>query len=56
MIGAVVNIVLNLFLIPLYGMTGAAIATLFSYSILPFGLLFLKQFREDVKTLRNQKI
>jgi PST family polysaccharide transporter len=56
MTGAVVNIVLNLFLIPLYGMTGAAIATLFSYSILPFGLLFLKQFREDVKTLRNQKI
>jgi O-antigen/teichoic acid export membrane protein len=46
MIGALVNIVLNLFLIPLYGMTGAAVATLFSYSVIPLGLLFLHQFRK----------
>jgi O-antigen/teichoic acid export membrane protein len=33
LIGAISNIILNIFLIPLYGITGAAIATIISYSI-----------------------
>lgn len=35
-ISAIVNIVLNIILIPLYGIEGAAIATLISYTILAF--------------------
>ena len=42
-----VNIILNIYLIPLLGMNGAAVATFVSYSILPFSVLsfnnFLKQ-------------
>ena len=33
LIGAISNIILNIFLIPLYGIAGAAIATIISYSI-----------------------
>ena len=36
-IGAIANLGLNYLLIPLYGMVGAAIATLLSYSLLPIG-------------------
>ncbi len=55
-IGAALNITLNLILIPRYGMSGAAIATLFSYSVIPLGLLFLRQFRSDLGSLiRTQK-
>jgi O-antigen/teichoic acid export membrane protein len=45
-IGALVNIVLNYFLIKFYGLEGAAIATLVSYSIASyFGNLFFKKTR-----------
>lgn len=47
-IGATLNIALNLYLIPKYGMTGAAIATLFSYSVIPLGLLFFSTIRKDI--------
>jgi O-antigen/teichoic acid export membrane protein len=40
-IGAVVNIVLNLILIPKYGMIGTAIATLIAYAISTFSILFI---------------
>lgn len=36
LLGAIINIVLNLFLIPILGMIGAAIATVFSYAIAAF--------------------
>ncbi|HIF9523261.1 TPA: flippase [Photobacterium damselae] len=40
-IGAVVNVILNYILIPLFGMYGAAISTLFSISISSYLILFL---------------
>ncbi len=39
--GAVLNLALNYLLIPSYGMMGAAVATLISYSILPVGMFFV---------------
>lgn len=38
-IGMITNVFLNILLIPLYGIYGAAVATLISYSIIPFCLL-----------------
>jgi O-antigen/teichoic acid export membrane protein len=38
--GAVLNVALNILLIPIYGINGAAIATVISYSIVPLGLMF----------------
>lgn len=44
--GAVANVLLNLYLIPLYGMYGAAIATLISYAVASyFALLFYQKTR-----------
>ncbi len=45
LMSAVLNIILNLWLIPIYGASGAAIATLLSYSlsIIPQSLLFDRQ-------------
>ncbi len=47
-LGAVVNVTLNLYTIPHYGILGAAASTIFSYAIVPLGLLFTKQFRKDI--------
>lgn len=44
-IGAVVNILLNIWLIPLYGGLGASIATLIAYSVTTFSLVFFKRTR-----------
>ncbi len=45
-IGAVINILLNLWLIPEYGALGASISTLFSYSLQAYGLnIFSKKAR-----------
>lgn len=44
-LGLVFNIVLNIVLIPKYGITGAAIATLVSYSISTFSLVAFKRTR-----------
>jgi PST family polysaccharide transporter len=41
LLGALINIILNLFLIPRYSSTGAAIATVISYSISDYLVLFL---------------
>lgn len=44
--GAVINIILNLFLIPLYGTKGAAVATILSYAMASyFSLYFFKKCR-----------
>lgn len=43
--GAIANVILNLFLIPKYGIVGAAIATLISYGVATFSALFPKRSR-----------
>lgn len=44
-IGMIVNVVLNIILIPVYGIIGSAIATLISYTIVTFILAFHKDFK-----------
>jgi O-antigen/teichoic acid export membrane protein len=53
-IGAISNIVANLVLIPLFQMTGAAIATLFSYVIMAFGMYYLNQKVYPIKYEYNR--
>lgn len=43
-IGMILNVALNLILIPLYGIIGSAVATLISYTIVTFILSFHNQF------------
>jgi O-antigen/teichoic acid export membrane protein len=43
-IGMILNVVLNLIFIPLYGIIGSAVATLISYTIVTFILSFHNQF------------
>ncbi len=47
-IGAVLNIGLNLLLIPLYGVWGAIIATLISYTAVGFSIIFFKKTRPHI--------
>lgn len=47
-IGAVVNVALNIFLIPKYGLSGAASATLISYFISTFSIVFFRSTRAHV--------
>ncbi len=49
-LGMITNIVLNIFLIPKYGMAGAAFASLISY-LIPFGSLIL--FKQSRKIIVN---
>lgn len=55
LLGMIVNVVLNFILIPEYGIIGAAIATLVSYAVATFSILFFKktshQFIMIFKTL-----
>lgn len=46
-IGAVINVILNILLIPVYGITGAAVATLVSYATVPLAIFFFKSARPD---------
>ena len=46
-VGAVVNIVLNIFLIPAYGILGAAYATLAAYGMATFFILFIPKTRDQ---------
>lgn len=46
-IGAVSNVSINLILIPKYGINGAAISTIISYSIVLFSVLFFKKTRKQ---------
>ena len=47
-IGAVINIVLNIFLIPKYGIKGAAIATVFSQFIVAFLIILIPETRFNI--------
>ena len=51
--GAIVNVVLNLVLIPIYGLLGAAIATVISYTIA--GLLF-DLFNKKTRIMFRMKV
>jgi O-antigen/teichoic acid export membrane protein len=54
LMGMVFNIILNLIFIPKYGIIGAAYATLISYSISTFSLVFIKKtFHQFVMMLRS---
>ena len=44
-IGALANILLNLWLLPRYGMNGAAVATLLAYFISTFSVLLIPKTR-----------
>jgi len=44
LIGMILNVILNLALIPIYGIAGSAIATLISYTLVIFALSFHNQF------------
>lgn len=46
-VGALVNVLLNLWLIPLYGGWGASVATLIAYGISTFFVLFIPQTRQQ---------
>ncbi|MCX6757176.1 MAG: flippase [Candidatus Nomurabacteria bacterium] len=46
-LGALINIVLNIILIPRMGINGAAIATTISYTMATFGILFFKKSRNQ---------
>jgi O-antigen/teichoic acid export membrane protein len=48
---AVVNVILNLFLIPAYGAEGAATATLTSYLLIPLSLLIFSSTRKDISRI-----
>ncbi len=46
-LGAIVNILLNIWLIPIYGGIGAAVATLIAYFVATFSILAFKQTRQQ---------
>lgn len=46
--GSIINVVLNLYLIPKYGIIGAAWATLFSYSFSTVAVIFFKKSRRNI--------
>lgn len=47
--GMVVNVAINWYAIPKFGIIGAAWATLISYSLIPFGAVLFKQSRSQLK-------
>lgn len=47
LLGMIINVLMNLFLIPAYGINGAAFATLISYSVTVFSIYFDKRAREQ---------
>ena len=51
LIGMILNVVLNIILIPLYGIIGSAIATLISYTIVTFTLAFHNKFNLQFKMM-----
>ncbi len=53
-IGAIVNVLLNIVLIPKYGINGAAFATLISYFVVTFFIGFIpKTSKQAVLMLRS---
>ena len=59
LIGAVINVILNIILIPKMGINGAAIATLISYTMATFGIFIFKESRNQgllmLKSIINYK-
>jgi len=55
LMGAVTNVLLNLWLIPIMGIDGAAIATVISYSLVVLGLLFFRNSRKDLFLIFSSK-
>jgi O-antigen/teichoic acid export membrane protein len=51
LVGMFINIALNIILIPLYGIIGAAIASLISYTVVTFVLGFHRQFNTQFKMM-----
>jgi O-antigen/teichoic acid export membrane protein len=51
LIGMIINVGLNFLLIPIYGIIGAAIATLISYTVVTFILSFHKKFFTQFKMM-----
>jgi O-antigen/teichoic acid export membrane protein len=55
LVGMILNVVLNIIFIPLYGIIGSAVATLISYTLVIFALSFHKnyilQFRMMMKSI-----
>ena len=47
LLGAIMNIILNIILIPRIGINGAAIATLISYTVSIFGIFIFKETRSQ---------
>lgn len=47
LLGAIINIILNIILIPKMGINGAAVATLVAYLAATFGILFFKKSRSQ---------
>ncbi|MBC7982159.1 flippase [Candidatus Parcubacteria bacterium] len=54
-IGMVINVVLNLWLIPIYGINGSALATLISYTLGPLSALCFPSAREKIIKLFIQR-
>lgn len=52
-IGMVLNIILNIWLIPNYGIYGAAIATVISYTSIPISILFFKDMSEQIYLIKE---
>ncbi|MCH7516532.1 MAG: flippase [Bacteroidetes bacterium] len=50
-IGMIFNVILNLILIPKYGIVGAAVATLVSYSVATFSLIFISKTSLQIKMM-----
>ena len=51
LVGMILNVGLNLVLIPKYGITGSAIATLISYTLVTFVLAFNENFKPQFKMM-----
>jgi O-antigen/teichoic acid export membrane protein len=59
LIGVIINVILNIILIPKMGINGAAIATLISYTMATFGIFFFKESKSQgllmLKSIINYK-
>jgi O-antigen/teichoic acid export membrane protein len=51
LIGMIINVILNLYLIPVYGINGAAIATLISYSLATLSIGFTKKTSNQISMM-----
>jgi len=48
-VGMIINVILNIFLIPIYGINGSAAATLISYTLSVFAIGLFKNTRQQLK-------